>query len=164
MVIIGLDPGTQKFGYALLKVNNPGNQLSYLHSGVINLSKITCHWEKLRIIHQKAIDVKNEFAPDEVAMEAMIYHKNPQTLIKLTQAKIAFCSAYFITHEKKIFEYLPNVVKKANTGFGHVAKSVLAARFSKGMTSITPDKKFESLDESDALAVAFCHFQYKGLK
>lgn len=161
MLILGLDPGTQKFGYALIQVQ--GNMIKHERSGIVDLRKISCHWEKMRVLHLHGLDILDADSPDEIAMEAMIYHKNPQTLIKLTQAKIAFCSAFFVSHPGRIYEYPPNVVKKTVSGHGHMAKALLAKKMSTMKISNQP-QELESFDQSDALAVALCHNQQRQFK
>lgn len=161
MIILGLDPGSQKFGYALIQTQgNNFQQMNYIHSGIINLTKINGQWEKMKIVHKQALELLNKFNPEHVAIEGTIFHKNPQTLIKLAQIKIAFCGPLLGLESIQFYEYLPTVVKKANTGLGHATKNLLAKRLKT--QTLDKNHEFESFDESDALAVAFCHFLHLG--
>ena len=126
-----------------------------LACGAITLGKQeVTHPEKLARIYGRVQSLISEYKPQEVALEAPFYGKNPQSMLKLGRAQgVAMAAA--ITKGLPIFEYAPRKVKVAVTGSGSASKEQVAAMLRKLL-------KFEEepqyLDATDGLAVAVCHF------
>ena len=80
-IILGIDPGTNVMGYALLKVVE--RKPSLIVMGVLTLSKIESHYLRLRRIHERTLQLINEYHPDELAIESPFYGKNAQVVLKL---------------------------------------------------------------------------------
>jgi crossover junction endodeoxyribonuclease RuvC len=150
MLILGIDPGSHKTGYGLIELQ--GSKLSYITSGTLKFDSKTDFLERVPTIFQEVKRVVGELSPNEVALESLILVKNPNSLMKLAQARGAILSA--ISEFKiKTFEYTPNHVKSAATGYGHADKTAIQ----KFLKMILGVDKFQSDDESDALAIAICH-------
>ena len=97
---------------------------------------------------------EKEYSISEVAMEALIYVKNPRSLMLLAQIRGALVAGIHNANPSPpIKEYLPNVVKKACTGNGHAKKEYMEYI----LTLTLGVRQFQSLDESDALSLAMCH-------
>lgn len=150
MIILGIDPGSRKAGFALIKVE--GRKLSYLASTVIRYDD-EIFIKRLGNIYKSCTELIAEFKPEEIALESLIFVKSPTALIKLAQARGAMLAAASETHHGKIFEYSPNLVKSAAAGYGHASKEGIQ----KSLSLIYGNRKFKTDDESDALAVATCH-------
>ena len=151
MVILGFDPGSRKMGYAALKVQ--GHKIIYLDSGVLRFDHIPSFIERPAEIYEAAKKVVEKCCPDEIACETPIYAKSPTALIKLSQARGALLAAVAQTHRGKIFEYSPNLVKATVTGHGLADKENVRKCLDMLVGKIT----YETYDESDAVAIAFCH-------
>ena len=109
-IIIGIDPGTNVMGYALLGVNGKKPQLIVM--GVLQLSRMEDHYMRLRHIYERVSGVIDEYLPDEMAIEAPFYGKNVQSMLKLGRAQgVAMVAA--LNREIPIAEYEPRKIKMA---------------------------------------------------
>ena len=158
MIILGIDPGSRKAGYALIEVQ--GRKISYIASGVLKYDHVNEFLERLGMIYQTCDELMNKYQPDEVSVEALIYVKSVDALSKLAQARGAMIAAFSRTRLGKIFEYAPNAVKSSVTGHGHADKEAI----DKAMTMMFGKLSFKTSDESDALAIAVCHALNRNMK
>ncbi len=139
-------------GYGVVRVK--GSQLKAIQYGVLKLGKYDDPYVKLRKIFEKIGGLIEEFGPDFVALEAPIYGKNVQSMLKLGRAQgVAMAAA--LSKDIPVAEYLPKVVKRAVTGNGNASKEQVAGMLSK-LLSLPPEDNL-LLDATDALAVALCH-------
>lgn len=155
-IILGIDPGTTIMGYGIVKSN--GQQMEVLALGILKLSKISNHPEKLKKIFERTLSLINEFHPDELAIEAPFFGKNVQSMLKLGRAQgVAMAAALYRTIP--IFEYSPRKIKQSITGRGSASKEQVAAML-QHMLKFEQDPRY--LDATDGLAAAVCHlFQNK---
>ena len=154
--LLGVDPGTNILGYAIVEVAN--KKLRLLDMGVIYLKKMEDHQDKLQHIFERLQSIIEIYAPREMAIEAPFFGKNPQSMLKLGRAQgVAIAAA--ITKGVRITEYSPRKIKQSVTGNGNAAKEHVAA-----MLSNILDFKIDDyyLDATDALATAVCHFYQSG--
>ncbi len=158
MIILGIDPGSRKAGYALIEVQ--GKKISYIASGVLKYDHVDEFLERLGMIYQTCDELMNKYQPDEVSVEALIYVKSVDALSKLAQARGAMIAAFSRTRLGRIFEYAPNAVKSSVTGHGHADKEAI----DKAMTMMFGKLTFKTSDESDALAIAVCHALNRNMK
>lgn len=158
MIILGIDPGSRKAGYGLIKVD--GRRLSYLASGVLRYDHVDEFIERLGIIYQSCEEVLQQHAPTEISVEALIYVKSVDALSKLAQARGAMIAAFSKSHRGRIFEYSPNTVKSSVTGHGHASKEAI----DKALSMMFGKIAFKTSDESDALAIAVCHALNRNMK
>ncbi len=158
MIILGIDPGSRKAGYALIEVQ--GKKISYIASGVLKYDHVDEFIDRLGMIYQSCDDLMIKYKPDEVSVEALIYVKSVEALSKLAQARGAMVAAFSRSLRGKIFEYSPNTVKSSVTGHGHADKEAI----DKAMTMMFGKLTFKTSDESDALAIAVCHALNRNMK
>tara|TARA_R110002072_G_scaffold288917_1_gene455331 strand:- start:7191 stop:7739 length:549 start_codon:yes stop_codon:yes gene_type:complete len=152
MIILGIDPGSRKAGYGLIEVS--GRKINYLASGVLRYDQVNEFIDRLGIIFKSIEEIVNHFKPDEVSIESLIYVKSVTSLAKLAQARGSMIAALMETHQGKVSEYSPNLIKSSVTGHGHANKESV----NKALQMIFGEKiEFKSDDESDALAIAICH-------
>lgn len=158
MKILGVDPGTNNLGYALLFIEN--RKLIVLEHGVFKLRKMDSHQDKLYQIFQKIVQIIEKFQPSEMAIEAPFHGKNVQSMLKLGRAQgVAIVAA--LHKQIVVQEYSPKKIKLAVTGNGNASKEQVAAMVDQLVTS-SIDR--DLLDATDALAAALCHhFQRKNL-
>lgn len=158
MIILGIDPGSRKAGYALIDVQ--GKKISYIASGVLKYDHVDEFIDRLGMIYQTCDELMNKFRPDEVSVEALIYVKSVEALSKLAQARGAMIAAFSRTCLGKVYEYSPNTVKSSVTGHGHADKDAI----DKAMNMMFGKLTFKTSDESDALAIAVCHALNRNMK
>ena len=153
-IILGIDPGTNVMGYALLKVEERNPSLIVM--GVLSLSKIESHYLRLRRIHERTLQLINEYHPDELAIESPFVGINPNSLIKLCRAQGVVMAAA-VDRDIPIFEYPPAKVKISIVGNGNAAKEQVAEMVKRELH--LTDEMFEGqkLDATDAVAIALAH-------
>lgn len=153
-LIMGIDPGTNFMGYAILKVYGRNRKPELVVSGVVDMKKMGDPYIKLQWIFNRSLQLIDSYHPDELAIEAQFYGKNVQSMLKLGRAQgVAIAAA--LQRDIPIFEYAPKKVKMSVTGSGSASKEQMALLLGKFMTLQTTS---EQLDETDAIAIAYCHY------
>ena len=151
-IILGIDPGTTIMGYGIIHIK--GNKMEMMTMGVINLSKLNEHADKLKCIFERTIKLIDEYKADEMALEAPFFGKNVQSMLKLGRAQgVAMAAGLY--RNIPIFEYAPKKIKMSITGKGTSSKEQVAAML-KSLLKINEMPKH--LDASDGLAAAVCHY------
>ena len=151
-VILGIDPGTMILGYGVILIDR--RKVHFVDMGVVDLRREKDSFAKLNTIFTEVCGIIGRYSPDDVAVEAPFYGKNPQVMLKLGRAQGAAISAA-IAHNLPIFEYAPRKVKMAVTGQGGASKEQVALILSR---TLKTDFQPKFLDATDALAIAMCHF------
>lgn len=151
-IILGIDPGTQILGYALLK---GGAQPSLIEMEVLKLTKEKDIYARLQMIYAKIIEIIEKYQPTEFAIEAPFFGKNIQSMLKLGRAQgVAIAAA--MHYNLPVTEYAPKKVKQAITGNGNADKEMIWKMLER-ILSIKKQPTY--FDATDALAVALCHHQ-----
>ena len=153
-IILGIDPGTRILGFGIIHVLQ--GVPHFVDMGVINLIKEKDHFVTLKKITHQVSDLISRYSPDEMAIEAPFYGKNPQVMLKLGRAQGAAIAAALM-REIPIFEYAPRSIKVAVTGQGAASK-VQVATMAQRELKIDIEERY--LDATDALAIALCHFYH----
>ncbi len=150
--ILGIDPGTNAMGYAVLEIE--GRNIRLVKMSVITLSHLDDPYLKLKRIFEEVSRVIDDFSPREMSIEAPFFAKNVQAMLKLGRAQgVAIAAA--IVKNVKIEEYMPRKIKQSVTGNGNASKEQVAAMLAQILKQ--PIEK-DYLDATDALAAAICHF------
>jgi len=151
MRILGIDPGTNILGFAVLE--SQGNGLHVLSMDVLRMSKYDDHQDKLHRIFVGIQEIIDTYQPSFMAIEAPFYGKNVQSMLKLGRAQgVAIAAA--LQRKIDVKEYSPKKIKLAVTGNGNASKEQVAAML-KQLTVTKID--ISQLDATDALAAAICH-------
>lgn len=155
-IILGIDPGTTIMGYGLIHVK--GNKMEMITMGVLHLSKLNSHADKLKRIFERTLALIDEYKADEMALEAPFFGKNVQSMLKLGRAQgVAMAAGLY--RDIPIFEYAPKKIKMSITGQGTASKEQVAAML-KSLLKINEMPKH--MDASDGLAAAVCHYFQNG--
>ncbi len=153
-VILGIDPGTNLMGYGVLQILE--GKPTVVALGVIDLRKYANHYLKLGHLLERVEGLLQSYLPDELAIEAPFFGKNVQSMLKLGRAQgVAMAAA--LAHDIPITEYAPLKIKMAITGNGSASKEQVADMLKRILKISQLDTPF--LDATDALAVAYCHYQ-----
>lgn len=151
-IILGIDPGSLKTGYGLIR--KEGNRLIHIHSGVIRLEKLETLDRKLKAIQDELTVIIQLYKPVAVSLESIFYAKNVKSALTLAHARgVAICTA--AQFEIPIHEYTPLSVKEACVGYGRATKDQIFEMVVRLLH--LPRQDVETLDQTDALAVAICH-------
>ena len=149
--ILGIDPGTNIMGYGLIKKTN--SNIKFIFLDVVILKNFNDHNLKLKKIFETTNDIIKRFNPDELAIEAPFFGKNPQSMLKLGRAQGAAMIAGVINN-LPMTEYAPKKIKMSITGDGNSSKEKVSGML-MSMLKIKEKPKF--LDATDGLAAAVCH-------
>ncbi|MFV8357124.1 crossover junction endodeoxyribonuclease RuvC, partial [Flavobacterium sp. XS1P32] len=118
-IILGIDPGTTIMGFGLIKIVN--KKMHFLQLNELQLSKYDNHYQKLKIIFERTIELIDTHNPDEIAIEAPFFGKNVQSMLKLGRAQ-GVAMAAGLSRDIPITEYEPKKIKMAITGNGNATK------------------------------------------
>lgn len=154
-IILGIDPGTTISGYGVIGCVK--KEMHLIAMGIIDLRKKDNQAMKLQAIFDQTSKLMQRFLPDELAIEAPFYGKNPQSMLKLGRAQgVAMAAA--LNKDVPIFEYAPKRVKQAVTGNGNASKEQVAGMVK---TLLKLEELHSKFDATDAVAIAICHhFMY----
>jgi crossover junction endodeoxyribonuclease RuvC len=155
-IILGIDPGSRFTGYGVIQSEK--SQLSYLTSGCIKLGNGPFA-ERLEKIFNGLQTVLNHYQPNEVAIEQVFFHINPNAALKLGQARGAAMVAAAVA-KLTISEYSARQIKQSVVGYGAANKQQVQqmVRCLLNLNSVPQS------DAADALAVAVCHAQSRALQ
>lgn len=151
--ILGIDPGTNLLGFGIVCIDADGKP-NFVNMGVLDLRKIKSPYDKLAVICDKVGALCDLHHPEDLAIEAPFYGKNAQVMFKLGRAQGSAMTAA-ISRGVHVFEYSPRKVKMAVCGNGAASKEQVALIVERTLGIIIES---ETLDATDALAIAMCHF------
>jgi crossover junction endodeoxyribonuclease RuvC len=152
MLALGIDPGTATTGYGLVRLEPDGSLLA-VNYGIITTPKNTPAPERLVILYDQMQALVHENKPETAAVEKLFFQRNVTTAINVGQARGVMLLS-LAQAGLEVFEYTPNEIKQAVTGYGSAGKRQMQemVRVLLELDSIPkPD------DAADALAVAITH-------
>lgn len=153
-VIIGIDPGTNVMGYAILGVY--AGKPAMIAMGAVELHKLGDPYIRLGRIYERTTSLIEQFCPDEMAIEAPFFGKNVQSMLKLGRAQgVAIAAA--MARGIAVTEYEPRKIKQAITGNGAAAKEQVSEMLRR-ILNLKAEQMPPKLDATDALGAALCHF------
>lgn len=150
MIIIGLDPSLSCTGWGI--VTRSGNRLSHIANGQVKTDPAAALAERLVTLDRELTDVILRYQPDTSAVEEVFVNKNPQSTLKLGQAR-GVCLLALARAGLPVAEYATRLVKKAVVGTGGAEKAQVQAM----LKVLLPGVKLAGADAADALAVAIAH-------
>lgn len=148
-IILGIDPGSRKTGYGIIQ--SDGQKLVRVDSGCICLAKGELI-ERLGKITTTLSEIIKQHNPEFIAIEQVFMYVNPNSALKLGQARGAAIVAASL-HQLAYAEYSARQVKQAVVGYGAAAKAQVQMMVRSLLKLNTPLQE----DEADALAIAVCH-------
>ncbi len=150
MLILGLDPSLSCTGWGIIAKS--GNRLSHVANGQIPTDPKLPLAERLVTLDRELTDVIARHHPDAAAVEEVFVNKNPQSTLKLGQAR-GVCLLAAARAGLPVAEYATRLVKKALVGTGGAEKAQVQAM----LGVLLPGVKLAGADAADALAVAIAH-------
>ena len=149
MIILGIDPGSRITGFGVIR--SIKQKQSYIASGCIKI--IGNDWSlRLKQVYDDLLKIINQYQPDQIGIEKVFVHKNPNSALKLGQARGAAIVAA-ATCGFKVYEYFPRQIKQVVVGYGHADKK----QVQKMIQTLLRLNKTPAADAADALAIAMCH-------
>jgi crossover junction endodeoxyribonuclease RuvC len=150
MIILGVDPGSQRTGYGAIESDGRHHRL--LEMGVLAPPPSRELPDKLRFIHDGLQALVIRLRPDVLAVEDLFHAVNARSALILGHVRgvvlLAGAEADIPVHA-----FAPATVKAQVTGFGRAEKSQVALMVSR-LLALPTD--IQAGDATDALAVALC--------
>jgi len=147
MLILGLDPSLSCTGWGIVRAE--GSRLAHVAHGQIATDAKAPMADRLHHLHDAVYAVIGQYAPDRAAAEEVFVNKNPQSTLKLAQARgavLAACGRASLP----VAEHAARLVKKAVVGTGSAEKQQVQAM----LKVLLPGVTIAGADAADALAVA----------
>ncbi|MBX3713402.1 MAG: crossover junction endodeoxyribonuclease RuvC [Lysobacter sp.] len=155
MRILGIDPGSQRTGVGIIDVDAAGRATHVFHAPLNLLAADETKEQfplRLKRLLDTLGDILDTHRPDEVAIEKVFMARNPDSALKLGQARgAALCAV--VLRDLPVHEYAAKEIKLAVVGTGGAEKTQI--QHMVGMM-LNLKGKLQS-DAADALAVAITH-------
>ncbi|OGZ02665.1 MAG: crossover junction endodeoxyribonuclease RuvC [Candidatus Liptonbacteria bacterium RIFOXYC1_FULL_36_8] len=146
MIIIGIDPGTSRAGYGLIKKEN--GRLSFLAGGILKSSSQN-QAEKLLEIQNDLKKIIAKYKPSIAGIEKLYFMKNQKTALAVAEARGVILFT-FAASKISILEFDPTEVKSSIAGSGCAGKKEV-----QKTVELILKEKIKGVDDiSDALAIA----------
>ncbi len=151
-IVLAIDPGFDRIGVAVLQMNK---KEEVLFSECITTSPKQKHEERLKKIGLRLREIISVWSPQSLAIEKLFFNQNITSALKVAEARgVILYEATLGGLE--IFEYSPQAIKIAVTGYGKASKEQVESMVIKLVT--VKDKKKKRLDdEMDAIALGITH-------
>jgi len=149
--ILGIDPGSQRTGIGIIDVDAGGRAQHVHHQPLVLLGEGDFALRLKRLLLGLA-GLIEQYRPDEVAIEQVFMSRNPDSALKLGQARGAAIGAV-VLRDLPVHEYAATEIKLAVVGKGGADK--LQVQHMVGVMLNLKGKL--QADAADALAVAITH-------
>ncbi|MEH6684935.1 MAG: crossover junction endodeoxyribonuclease RuvC [Qipengyuania sp.] len=146
-LILGLDPSLSCTGWGVIRAE--GSRIAHVANGQVPTDPKAPMAQRLAGLQAALADVIAAHRPDRAAAEEVFVNKNPQSTLKLAQARgcvLAACGAARLA----VNEHAARLVKKAVVGTGGADKTQVQAM----VKILLPGVQIAGADAADALAVA----------
>ncbi|MBI3888328.1 crossover junction endodeoxyribonuclease RuvC [Candidatus Nomurabacteria bacterium] len=156
MRVLGIDPGYERLGIAVLEKDKTDRREQVIFSECFKTSAELDFNERLFLIGEEIKRVIKKYQPGVLAIETLFLTTNQKTVMHVAEARgvviyEAACA------NLKIFEASPPQIKIATTGYGKANKEQVM-KMVKILVKIDEEKKSD--DELDAIAIALTAFAH----
>ena len=154
--ILGVDPGLQVTGYAVIEAAARGPLVC--EAGVIRTAEGRTTPDmarRLLLLYNGLVEVVGQFHPNVMVVEQLYAHyQHPRTAILMAHARgVIFLTA--ARHSVPVVSYNASRIKKTITGHGRASKEQMQYTMLRELRlPQLPDPP----DVADALAAALCHY------
>ncbi len=154
--VLGIDPGSRAAGYGV--IDSLGQQARIVDHGVIRVPADLPLARRLILLYRELAAIVDRHRPDEAAIEEVFSAHNARSALVLGQARGVLMLA--AADRCEVFEYSARAVKKAVVGYGQADKQQVAQMIKTllGLPKVPPQ------DAADALAIALCHVNSRGVR
>lgn len=156
MILLSIDSGIEKTGYALFDSNkNKTGDPRLITSGLIKTSKILPIAERLLLIYQKINLIIKKYKPELIIIEQLFFFSNQKTAIQVSQSQGAILLLGAQRHIDVEF-LTPLQIKQIITGYGQADKKAIQKMLKLTLNIVIPSNRD---DEADAIAcgLAYCY-------
>lgn len=156
MRILGIDPGYERLGIAILEKNKNSDKEKVIFSECFKTFAKLEFSERLNLIGEEVKKIIKEYKPEILSIETLFLNTNHKTVMHVAEARgvVVYEAAQA---GLKIFEASPPQIKIATTGYGKSDKTQII-KMVKILVKIDASKKSD--DELDAIAIALTAFAH----
>lgn len=151
MHIIGIDPGYDRIGVAIIEKD--GSKETLVYSDCFQTPKDLEISERINLFINELTELIQKYSVEELAIENLFFNQNKTTAMRVAEARGAMISS-----AKQcgliVAEYNPLQIKQAVTGYGKADKKQVHTMVQQLVK--LEDRKYID-DEIDAIAVALTH-------
>lgn len=156
MRILGIDPGFERLGIAVLEKIKSDKKERVVFSECFKTSAKLDFFERLHLIGEEVRKIIKKYNPEVLSIETLFLNTNQKTVMRVAEARgvVVYEAA---RAGLQIFEASPPQIKIATTGYGRADKTQIM-KMVKILVEI--DKLKTSDDELDAIAIALTAFAH----
>jgi len=148
MRVLAIDPGYDRAGMAIMEKNSTGKE-NLLFSTCIETDKKLPVYQRIFSVIEEMENILKLYQPEALAIEKLFFNKNIKTAIAVAEARGAII--YLAQkYQCLIFEFSPQEIKVATTGWGNSDKAAVINMVKK-LIANPPEKALD--DEYDAIAI-----------
>ncbi len=151
IVVLGIDPGLTRCGYAVLHA--AGAAVRPLALGVIRTPQSSPLPQRLAELKAELVLLLTEYRPDAVAVEQVFFQTNVRTAMSVGQAS-GLALAEAATAGCDVVQFTPSQVKNSVAGWGNADKAQVQRMVQARLGLSAPPKP---ADAADAAALALCY-------
>lgn len=158
MRVLGIDPGYDRVGLAVLEYE--GQQEKLIYSTCVETERASDLVDRLKQIGNTVRDTITKHKVDTLAIETLFFNKNVKTAMTVAQARGIML---YVAHSLNctIYEFSPQTIKIALTGHGNSDKKAVTNM----VKQLIPKAPHQALDdEYDAIAVGITCLTHHGRK
>jgi len=150
-VVLGIDPGLTRCGYAVLQ--SSGHNVRAVALGVIRTPATDPLPQRLAALQRDLVALLFEFRPAAVAVEQVFFQTNVRTAMSVGQAS-GLALAEAAAHGCDVVQFTPNQVKDCVAGWGGADKKQVQRMVQTRLGLATAP---QPADAADAAALALCY-------
>ena len=157
MKILGIDPGFERVGIAILEKNKRAEKEKVIFSECFKTSSKLSFSQRLNLIGLEVKKIIKKYKPEILSVETLFLNTNQKTAMQVSEVRgVVLYEASLARLE--VFEASPPQIKIATTGYGKANKEQIM-KMVKILVEI--DNYKTSDDELDAVAIALTAFAHK---
>ena len=154
-MVLGIDPGLSRCGYACLHAQGP-QRVKAVALGVLTTPPTSPLPVRLAELRSELAALVAEMRPDVVVVEHVFFQVNVRTAMSVGQAS-GLALAEASAAGCQVVQYTPNQVKQTVTGYGAADKGQVQRMVQARLKLASPPKP---ADAADAAALALCHLSF----
>lgn len=143
MIILSIDSGIERTGYAIFK------DKKYVTSALIKTLKSKKTEDRLKEIYDSLKKVIKNHQPDVIVLERLFFFKNQKTAMLVSQAQ-GVCLLLASQNNLKVSFLTPLQIKQSITGYGQADKKSI-----QKMIKLEMNIDIKQDDEADAVACGY---------
>lgn len=156
MKILGIDPGFERLGVAVLEKNPGDKRERIIFSECFKTSSKFEFPERLFLVGKEVKEVIKKYKPEVLSIETLFLNTNQKTAMRVAEVRgVVIYEAR--NAELNIFEASPPQIKMATTGYGRSGKTEIN-KMVRMLISVEENKTSD--DELDAIAIALTAFAH----